>query len=178
MPEWFDVAKDDQGIISLKVPPSAENYMAEQMRKIDYQGVTVYTGAGHSANSIGGARIHLRPQRGWQCEGQRRPSSANRDQTHGACGPLPLRLAARPTQQHEAAARPGRARNNPPGPTVGRDGPESPGNLPAVGSAGPRAAWQEVGREPLRLAGDFAPQQATVKTRAGVAKQDGPFAWW
>ena len=43
MPEWFDVAKDDQGTISLKVPPSAENYMAEQMRKIDYQGVTVYT---------------------------------------------------------------------------------------------------------------------------------------
>ena len=22
MPEWFDVAKDDQGTISLKVPPS------------------------------------------------------------------------------------------------------------------------------------------------------------
>ena len=43
MPEWFDIAKDDRGTISLKVPPSAESYVAEQMRRIDYQGVTVYT---------------------------------------------------------------------------------------------------------------------------------------
>ena len=28
MPEWFDVAKDDQGTISLKVPPSTEHYVA------------------------------------------------------------------------------------------------------------------------------------------------------
>ena len=44
MPEWFDVAKDDQGTISLKVPPSTEHYVAEQMRRSDCQGVTVYTG--------------------------------------------------------------------------------------------------------------------------------------
>ena len=44
MPEWFDVAKDDQGTISLKVPPSTEHYVADQMRRSDCQGVTVYTG--------------------------------------------------------------------------------------------------------------------------------------
>jgi hypothetical protein len=44
MPEWFDVTKDDQGTISLKVPPETESYVAEQMRRSDYQGVTVYTG--------------------------------------------------------------------------------------------------------------------------------------
>ena len=44
MPDWFDIAKDDQGTISLKVPPNAESYVAEQMRRINDQGVTVYTG--------------------------------------------------------------------------------------------------------------------------------------
>jgi hypothetical protein len=44
MPEWFDVAKNDQGTIALKVPPREESYVAEQMRRSDYQGVTVYTG--------------------------------------------------------------------------------------------------------------------------------------
>jgi hypothetical protein len=44
MPDWFDVAKDDQGTIALKVPPREESYVDEQMRRSDYQGVTVYTG--------------------------------------------------------------------------------------------------------------------------------------
>jgi hypothetical protein len=44
MPEWFDVAKDDQGTISLKVPPNVASYVAEQMRKSNNQGVAVYTG--------------------------------------------------------------------------------------------------------------------------------------
>jgi len=44
MPEWFDIAKDDQGTVALKVPPNVESYVAEQMRRSDYQGVTLYTG--------------------------------------------------------------------------------------------------------------------------------------
>jgi len=44
MPDWFDLAKDDQGAISLKVPPNLESYVAEQMRRSDDQGVAVYTG--------------------------------------------------------------------------------------------------------------------------------------
>jgi hypothetical protein len=44
MPEWFDVTKDDQGTISLRVPPNTESYVAEQMRRSECNGVTVYTG--------------------------------------------------------------------------------------------------------------------------------------
>jgi hypothetical protein len=81
-------------------------------------------------------------------------------------------VAAAPAGQQKTAARPGRAGDNPPGPILGRGGRESPGSLPAAGPGGARAARQEVGGKLLRLADDSAPQQATVKTRAAVAKQD------
>ena len=84
MPEWFDVAKDDQGTISLKVPPSAEHYVAEQMRRSDCQGVTVYTGLlilqtrlAALESICGHSEFPVR-------SGRRPASSANRDQTHGA----------------------------------------------------------------------------------------------
>jgi hypothetical protein len=44
MPEWFDIAKNDQGTIALKVPPNTESYVAQQMRRSDCEGVTLYTG--------------------------------------------------------------------------------------------------------------------------------------
>ena len=45
-------------------------------------------------------------------------------------------------------------------------GAEFRGSLPTAGPGGTRAARQGVGGKSLRLTDDFAPQQATVKTRA------------
>ena len=150
MPEWFDVAKDDQGTIALKVPPREESYVAEQMRRSDYQGVTVYTGL--VILQLGWRRWKLSAVTArlvvWRA-GPRPPSSKLREPRSNAWGVwIGACLAGGPTHATtRSSARPGRA-NHWPGPTVGRNGPESPGNLPEVGSAGPGAAGQEVEKRP------------------------------
>ncbi len=42
MPDWFDIAKDDHGTISLKVPPSQEQDLAEVMRRSDLRGLPLF----------------------------------------------------------------------------------------------------------------------------------------
>jgi hypothetical protein len=62
MPEWFDIAKDDQWTVSLKVPPNVENYVAEQLRRSGVAGSGGPTAATRSLHPYsGGQKQRSRP---------------------------------------------------------------------------------------------------------------------
>ncbi len=174
---YFDVWKDDFGNLNLKIPPKLQGQCQEEFRSCGQRGLLVY----YAVFALQ-SRLDQLEKRLISVESIPRVTeiASATDTVNGVQPPLsPLkrmgradlcRFGYRPDPRNNAKLLPDKEEQA----TIRRAQhfrkvwAESQGSLPNVGPGGPRAARQEMGREPVGPARDFAPRGflASVMTLA------------